>query len=113
MLDVEALWQHRISGLLNKTTTHFQAMDPDKEAIENKYNEKSYDTGIVLLREAREKTHRLVQYLTDNELELAGIHSKYGPMNILAILETMKAHDRTHATQLERTLGAVRTTQPS
>ena len=113
MLDVETLWQHRMDGLLNKTMTHFQAMDPDKEATKNKYNEKSYDAGIMLLREAREKTHLLVRNLSDKDLELTGIHSKYGPMNILAILETMKGHDRTHAAQLERTLEAVRTTQTS
>ena len=118
MLDVERLWQERIHGLLDHTArptvaaTHSQAMDPDKEALENKYNEKPYDDGIAALNKARNETYRLIHSLTDEELERTGIHSKYGPMNVFRILETMEGHDRTHAAQLDRTLTAIHTPQP-
>jgi uncharacterized damage-inducible protein DinB len=111
MLDVEKLWQRRIHGLLDNTVTHFQAMDPDKEAAEQKYNEKDYGAGIEALKQARNETYRLIRSMSNTELELTGIHSKYGSMNIRRILEIMEGHDRTHAAQLDRTLTAVSTTQ--
>jgi len=107
MLDVERLWQQRIHGLLEQTLTNFEAMDPDQEAARHRYNEKSFDAGILDLMAARMETHLLIRSLTDDQLELTGIHSKYGSMNIVRILEIMEEHDRTHAAQLHRTLAAV------
>ncbi|MFI5201718.1 MAG: DinB family protein [Candidatus Kapaibacterium sp.] len=107
MLDVERLWQRRIRGLLDGTMTKFQQMDPDKEARDQRYNEKPYEDGISELKRAREETHSLVRGMKSDELLLAGIHSRYGEMNTFDILAKMKEHDRTHATQLERTLAQI------
>jgi uncharacterized damage-inducible protein DinB len=104
MFDVERLWQRRIHGLLDGTMTRFEQMNPDKEAIEQRYNERSYEDGISELANARNDTHRLIQNMKPREFEIAGIHSKYGEMNTFKILEIMEGHDRTHAAQLERTL---------
>src|ERR1017187_670568 len=101
MLDVEHLWQNRMRGLVDQTMTHFQQMDPDKVAIESKYNEKPYDKGILELTRAREETHKIVRSMMPRELELAGMHSKYGEMNTFRILETIAEHDHTHAAQLQ------------
>ncbi|HWF43046.1 MAG TPA: DinB family protein [Candidatus Kapabacteria bacterium] len=108
MLDVERLWQQRIRRLLERTLTYFEAMNPDREAVQNRYNEKQFDPGILDLAAARLDTHRLIRSLTKEQFELTGIHSKYGPMNIVRILEIMEEHDRTHAAQLDRTLAAIR-----
>jgi len=108
MLDVERLWQRRLRGLLDGSMTHFQQMDPDKEAIEGRYNEKPYEEGIQKLIEARGETVQLVQSLSTKQLQLKGIHSRYGEMDIHKILETMEGHDRTHAAQIERTIGLIR-----
>jgi uncharacterized damage-inducible protein DinB len=107
MLDVERLWQRRIHGLLDHTLTHFQQMNPDKEAVEQRYNEQPYEHGISELADARVETHRLIRNMKPREFEIAGIHSKYGAMNTFKILETMKDHDHNHAVQLERTLTQV------
>jgi hypothetical protein len=103
MLDVERLWQQRIHGLLDRTMTHFEQMNPDKEAIEQRYNERSYEGGIAELANARIETHDRIRSMKPNEFERSGIHSKYGEMNTFKILEIMEGHDRTHAAQLERT----------
>jgi len=104
MHDVERLWQRRIRGLLDRTMTHFLQMDPDKEALEGRYNEKPHHVGLAQLARAREETHSLISSLSSPELELVGTHSRYGEMNIYKILETMEGHDRQHAAQLARTL---------
>lgn len=104
MLDVERLWQRRIRGMLDGTMTQFQQMNPDKEAHDQRYNEKPYNDGISQLRRAREETYGIVQNMGSKELLLAGIHSRYGEMNTFDILAKMEEHDRTHAAQLERTL---------
>lgn len=111
MLDVERLWQRRMRGLLEGTMKTFQQMDPDKEAREQGYNEKPYEDGISEWKRAREETHALVRGMKPDELLLAGIHSRYGEMNTFDILAKMEEHDRTHAAQLERTLGQVSQTK--
>ncbi|GEM_PF-2688943 len=109
MLEVERLWQRRIHGLLDHTSTYFQQMNPDKEAKENKYNEKPYREGIEELKVARQETSKLVRSMKPRELELTGTHSKYGPMNTYKMLSTMSEHDHTHLAQLKRTLLQVQT----
>ncbi len=104
MLDVERLWQKRIRGLLDGTVNQFHQMNPDKEAIEQRYNEREYQPGIPELTKARKETHDLIRTMKPREFELTGTHSKYGEMNTYKILETMTEHDHTHAAQLKRTL---------
>ncbi len=107
MLDVERLWQRRIRGLLDRSLTHFQQMNPDKEAVDGRYNERPYENGISELTSARTETHVLIQSMMPREFELTGVHSKYGEMDTYKILETMEDHDHTHAAQLHRTLAQV------
>ncbi len=108
MLDVERLWQRRIRGVRAGSMTTFQQMDPDKEARERQYNEKSYENGVSELNNARGETYALVRSMTLDELLLAGNHTRYGEMNTYAILAKMEEHDRTHSAQLDRTLQLVR-----
>ena len=108
MIDVELLWQYRMNGLLSGAFRHFQQMNPDKEALEKKYNARDYTRGLRELAMARSETTRLVSTMTNDQLMLSGLHSKYGEMNMIKILETMEGHDRQHAAQLDRTLESVR-----
>ena len=107
MRDVERLWQRRMRGVLDGSMTHFQQMDPDREAREGRYNERPYEDGIAELEKARQETHSLVRGLTGSQMNLSGIHSKYGEMNIHRMLDTMEGHDLQHAAQLARTLKEV------
>ena len=107
VLDVERLWQMRLRGLRDGTTTHFQQMDPDAVAIDKRYNEKPYDEGMKAFDAARKETYDLVRSLKPREFDLKGVHSKYGPMDVFRILEIVEDHDHTHAAQLRRTLAQV------
>jgi uncharacterized damage-inducible protein DinB len=107
MVDVELLWQHRIQGLLSGTMRQFQQMNPDKEALVKRYNSRNYDRGLRELAMSRAETTRIIAAMTTDELLLTGIHSKYGEMNTIKILEIMEGHDRQHATQLDRTLSQI------
>ena len=108
MLDVERLWQRRMRGVLDGSMSHFQQMDPDKEAIDGRYNEKPYEAGIEALVAARAETHTLVGSIPEAQMLASGLHSRYGEMNVYKILETMTGHDRTHAAQIERTIGQIK-----
>jgi hypothetical protein len=107
MVDVELLWQHRIQGLLSGTMRQFQQMNPDKEALVKRYNSRNYDRGLRELAMSRAETTRIIAAMTTDELLLTGIHSKYGEMNTIKILEIMEGHDRQHAAQLDRTLSQI------
>jgi uncharacterized damage-inducible protein DinB len=107
MVDVELLWQYRIKGLLSGEFRRFQQMNPDKEALEKRYNSRNYERGLRELAMSRAETTRMIAVLTNDELMRTGLHSKYGEMNTINILETMEAHDRQHAAQLDRTLAAI------
>jgi hypothetical protein len=104
MVDVEHLWQYRIRGLLAGSLHQFQQMDPDKEAFEKDYNSMDYDQGLRELFASRTETSQLIAAMSPDQVLLTGIHSRYGEMNTIAILEIMEGHDRQHAAQLERTL---------
>jgi hypothetical protein len=103
MLDVERLWQGRLHRLIAGESREFIAMDPDREAIENKYNTKDYAEGLEELLEARRRSLELFRSLSDEQFELTGQHTKYGEMSIDRIIEIMTNHDHQHAKQLERT----------
>jgi uncharacterized damage-inducible protein DinB len=107
MIDVERLWQFRITGLIDGSLKQFQQMDPDKEAADKRYNAKQYNRGIRELASSRSETSRLIRGMTNDQLSLTGIHSKYGEMDTLRILSIMEGHDRQHAAQLERTLAQI------
>ena len=108
LLEVEELWQTRLDQLLHTNDHHFQQIDPDALAKENHYNERSYEEGIANWNAARKDTVALVDGMTDEQLALVGIHSRYGEMNTLRILEIMADHDLQHLRQMERTLTVVK-----
>jgi hypothetical protein len=93
---------------LHSENKHFQQIDPDALAKEHHYNEKSFDAGISDWKAAREKTINLVGAMSDEELLLVGIHSRYGEMDTFRILDIMAGHDLQHLRQMERTLGLVK-----
>jgi uncharacterized damage-inducible protein DinB len=109
MCDVETLWQDRLGKLLSGESREFIAMDPDKVALDNAYNSKNFAAGVAQLREGRQITLELFAELTDEQFDLAGMHTKYGEMSIARIVETMTNHDRQHARQLRRTESELRT----
>ncbi|MDP4241940.1 MAG: DinB family protein [Bacteroidota bacterium] len=110
MLDVEQLWQQRIHGMVDGTIDKFQQMNPDKEAALKRYNSKQYERGLRELAQSRAQTAAQILQLSPAELARTALHPKFGPMNTLKILETMEAHDRQHAAQLEKTLALVAST---
>lgn len=104
LLEVEELWQRRLDQLLHTEDHNFQQIDPDALAKENHYNEKSYEEGIANWNAAREDTVAFVDGMTDEQLAINGIHSRYGEMNTFRILEIIADHDLQHLRQMERTL---------
>jgi uncharacterized damage-inducible protein DinB len=107
LLEVEELWQRRIHQLLHSDDKHFQQINPDELAKEHRYNEQPYREGIEELKTAREETIDLIDAMTDDELHIIGIHSRYGAMDTLRILDIMADHDLQHLRQMERTLHTV------
>jgi hypothetical protein len=107
MIAVEQLWQGRLKRLTSGESNRFDALDPDADARSGNYNSLDFETGLTILQNARRETNTFVRGLGPEALALEGIHSKYGPMNILRILEIMEGHDRNHAAQFARTLFAL------
>lgn len=107
MLDVEQLWQERLTNLFNGISDQFIAMDPDAVAKNNAYNQKDYDAGLSALERARRRSIEFFHSLTDEEFAREGHHTRYGAMSVARILETMTGHDRQHEEQLARTLNEI------
>jgi len=107
LLEVEELWQRRIHQLLHSDDKYFQQINPDVLAKDHRYNEQSYSEGIEEWKTAREETIDLIDAMTDDELHIVGIHSRYGEIDTLRILDIMAEHDLQHLRQMERTLSIV------
>jgi hypothetical protein len=107
LLEVEELWQRRLHQLLHSEDKHFQQMDPDALAKEHRYNEQPYLEGIEEWENAREDTIGLIDAMTDSELQIKGVHSRYGEIDTRRILDIMAEHDLQHLRQMERTLTIV------
>ncbi len=103
MLAVEKLWQTRLQRLISGESRQFIAMDPDKEAVDEAYNDQDYNDGLEDILEARRRSLELFRSMLDDQFELTGDHTKYGEMSINRIMEIMTTHDLQHAKQLERT----------
>jgi len=107
LLEVEELWQRRIRQLLHSEDRHFQQIDPDALAKEHSYNEKDYHEGMTKWKAAREETVKLISGMTDEQLQIKGVHSRYGEMDTHRIIDIMTDHDLQHLRQMERTLKTV------
>jgi uncharacterized damage-inducible protein DinB len=107
LLEVEELWQRRIHQLLHTDDRHFQQIDPDTLAKMKRYNQKPYDEGIAKWKAAREETIKRIDSMTGDQLHIIGVHSRYGEMDTLRILDIMAEHDLQHLRQMERTLKIV------
>lgn len=103
LVGVEELWQSRFNSLLTGGTREFTAMDADEDARENRYNDRDFEEGVKTLIRKRDDTLAFVGQMTDEQLELTCKHSRYGDMSLDRMLETIEAHDRQHAAQLDRT----------
>jgi hypothetical protein len=103
VLAVEALWQERIGNVLTGRSREFIAMNPDEDAAQNHYNDRSFEDGVDELTKRRIETLATIGRLSGEQLLLSGIHSKYGEMSLHKIFETMEGHDKQHAAQLDRT----------
>ncbi len=104
LLEVEELWQRRIHQILHSDNKHFVQIDPDALAKEHRYNEQPYKEGIEEWKSAREETIDLIDAMSDAQLHIVGIHSRYGEMDTFRILDIMAEHDLQHLRQMERTL---------
>ncbi|MEP7235079.1 MAG: DinB family protein [Ignavibacteriota bacterium] len=108
LLEVEELWQRRLHQLLHSEDKHFMQIDPDALAKEHRYNQQSYAEGIAAWRAAREETIDLLEAMTEDEIRIVGIHSRYGEMDTYRIVEIIADHDLQHLKQMQRTFDQVR-----
>ena len=65
MLDVEQLWQDRITKLVSGKSKNFTAIDPDELARRGKYNDKDFELGLKLWSQDRKRTVRMIEDLSD------------------------------------------------
>ena len=79
-------------------------LDPDRWALERQYHHSEPVGALAAFRRRREETLVVLQRLTPEQWERAGVHTGRGRMTIAEFAAALAGHDDNHIDQLRRAL---------
>ncbi len=97
-------WMERMDIILNKEDKHFRSFDRFAQFNESKG--KSINDLLAEFRSLREKNIAVVKDLglTEDKLDLKGIHPSFGDVTLRQLLSTWVVHDLGHIAQISRVM---------
>lgn len=105
LLDFEVLCNDRISGIVAEDGYVLQPINVDTLPIEHDYQGKQLADVIAARAEWRAKNLALLETLTPEQWDRAGVHPTRGRITIDAIALQFTTHDVDHLDQIVRILG--------
>ena len=100
--DSEMTSAIRLRRLVAEEQPQITGYDPDLFAARLHYARRPVQPSLDAIRSARESTASILDNLSDEEWERAGVHSEMGRYSIDTWLEVYAAHCHDHAEQVRR-----------
>ncbi|HUP70253.1 MAG TPA: DinB family protein [Acidimicrobiales bacterium] len=104
LADTEAVYGVRLRKMLTEDRPVLETFDEHVWAQRFGPLEPAVKDSLQRWRSLREANTRIFDSLSDDEWELVGVHSRRGPMTVVALAEAVVAHDRNHLDQIRRAL---------
>lgn len=102
LYDIEGLYIERIQLLLNQPGAIFTNISNDDLIARNHYEAQQIDHALAGYLAQRQTCIRLLEGLTDQQWQIAGIHPQQGPASILDVAINIGLHDIDHIEQILR-----------
>jgi hypothetical protein len=102
LADAEIVFAYRVRMMLSAPATPIQAYDQDAWVSAQHAERSDPQAALDLFTAVRASMVRLLQGLTDVELDRFGLHAERGRESIRDLMRLVTGHDRNHLAQVER-----------
>ena len=102
MADSELVWAYRLRMVVAEKQPQITGYDQDRWASQLKYHKANLEDVLELLGILRKTNLRLINSLSDEELQRAGVHSERGEETIRHMIRLYAGHDLVHLNQIAR-----------
>jgi len=102
LADSELVWAYRLRMVLAEKQPQITGYDQDRWASQLKYREAKLEEVMELLGILRKANLRLINSLSEEELQRAGTHSERGEETVEHMIRLYAGHDLVHLNQIAR-----------
>jgi len=102
LADSELVWAYRLRMVVAEKQPQITGYDQDRWASQLKYHKANLEDVLELLGILRKTNLRLINSLSDEELQRAGVHSERGEETIRHMIRLYAGHDLVHLNQIAR-----------
>lgn len=102
LADAELVWAYRLRLVLSEERPLLTGYNQDEWANSLEYSKASLDEAFDQIRIFRAANLRLIESLTEEQLQRVGIHEERGPETIEHMIRLYAGHDLIHRRQLAR-----------
>ena len=102
LADSELVWAYRLRLVLAEKQPRITGYDQDRWASQLKYREANPEDVLELLEILRKTNLRLINSLSDEELQRAGTHNERGEESVEHMIRLYAGHDLVHSNQISR-----------
>lgn len=111
--DIEVEGYHvRVARMLAEDSPALVSLDSYELAGKSSYDAADPDEALAAFREARGKTLRLLEGLTEEQLRRPGTFGEYGAVTLRSVVHYLASHDHQHLACLDWLLGQIHATAP-
>jgi hypothetical protein len=100
LADWEPIFCERITAAVKEDMTPMPDLDEGQFAIDHDYAHANVEEQLRLFADRRERTLRLIESLTPEQLQHRYDHASVGPVSIAQLANTLSQHDLYHVEQL-------------
>src|SRR5580765_6164352 len=111
--DIEiAGYQVRINRMLYEDEPALVSLDSYNLAADRHYDDADPEEVLASFRDARAATLKLLDGLTEEQLQRRGTFGEYGPLTLRSLVHYLASHDAQHLACLEWLLGQIHALSP-
>jgi len=102
LADAELVWAYRLRQVLSEDRPVIAGYNQNEWAARLHYSEASLHEAFEQIRIFRAANLRLIQGLSEEQLQRVGIHEERGPETVEHMIRLFAGHDLVHRRQLAR-----------
>jgi tRNA-binding protein len=104
LADAEIVFAYRVRMILSASGTPIQAYDQNDWSRAQRAEDSDPHASLALFAAIRASMVRLLESLSDEELDRYGVHAERGHESARRLMRLYSGHDRNHVGQIERLL---------
>ncbi|MEZ5426605.1 MAG: DinB family protein [Pyrinomonadaceae bacterium] len=104
--DIEIYgYQSRFQRIIGENNPILNAIDGNKLAEQNNYQEQKPDVALDKFRQARQQTIKFIKGFRESDFIRQGFFEGYGEVNLTGLIYFLRSHDLQHLSGLNWLLG--------